>query len=239
MKMVRLMSALGVAVALSALSHAGTITGAITFEGKVPEMKPVAMDADPACAAMHKDNPPKNEILVLGDGQTMANVLVEVTKGAPQKDYPAPTEPIVLTQKGCMYSPRVFVIRPGQTLKVMNPDGILHNVNGMPAVNTPFNRAMPKNLTEMEVTFDKSEPPFQIRCDIHAWMRSYCAVLNHSFYSVTAKDGVYKIEGLEPGEYEIQAWHERLGTQTAKVTIPATGDATQNFTFAPPTKKER
>ena len=38
----------GVAVAAS------TVTGTVTFAGKPPALKPLAMDADPACAKMHK-----------------------------------------------------------------------------------------------------------------------------------------------------------------------------------------
>ena len=32
---------------------ASSITGTITFDGKVPNLKPLAMDADPACAKKH------------------------------------------------------------------------------------------------------------------------------------------------------------------------------------------
>ena len=32
---------------------AASITGTITFDGKVPNLKPLAMDADPACAKKH------------------------------------------------------------------------------------------------------------------------------------------------------------------------------------------
>ena len=74
---------LGFCLSLSA--GAGTITGTIKFEGEPPVMKELPVTADPACAAMHKDSPIVNEALVLGDGQTMANVLVVVTKGVPEK----------------------------------------------------------------------------------------------------------------------------------------------------------
>ena len=36
---------------------------------------------------------------------------------------------------------------------------------------------------------------------------------------MTAADGKFTISGLDPGTYEITAWHERLGTQTASVTV--------------------
>jgi hypothetical protein len=54
---------------------------------------------------------------------------------------------------------------------------------------------------------------------------------------VTSTDGKFTISGLDPGTYEITAWHERLGTQTASVTVAASGTKTQDFKFATPAAK--
>ncbi|MBI2422336.1 MAG: hypothetical protein HYV27_05855 [Candidatus Hydrogenedentes bacterium] len=227
-----LAAALASVTMLSGLAHAGAITGKIVFEGEAPPMKPVNTEgADPVCAAMHKDEPLLNEVLVLGEGQTMANVFVHVTGGLAAKDYPMPAEAFPVTQKGCRYDPHVFAVRTGQTVKILNPDGTLHNVNGMPEKNPPFNKGMPKNVTEMDVVFTIPEMMFPMRCDVHPWMRAYCAVMDHPFYTITQKDGIFKIDGLDAGEYEIAAWHERLGEQKAKVTVAADGSVEQNFTF--------
>jgi hypothetical protein len=65
-------------------------------------------------------------------------------------------------------------------------------------------------------------------------MRSYANVVTHPFFSVTKDDGTFEIKGLAPGTYTIEAWHERLGTQTQSVTISAgTPAVTAAFTFAP------
>ena len=220
------------ALSLPGFAWAGSVTGKVAFEGQAPEMKPVSLSADAACAAMHKDKPVLSEVLVLGEGQAMANVMVAVTGGIPQKEFPQPTEPVVLSQKGCRYEPHVFGIRVGQTLKVLNPDGILHNVHSTPKTNTALNKAMPKDMTEIETRFDKPEELFPFKCDIHPWMQAYCAVFAHPFFSVTASDGKFEISGLDPGEYEITAWHERLGAKKAKVTVAADGAATLDFVFS-------
>lgn len=228
--------AVAVALVLCAAANAGSITGTIKFEGEPIPMKPWDTSAVPECHAMHKDKPIMHEELVLGPGQTIANIYVEVTKGVPQKDYPVPTEPVVLTQEGCRYSPRMIAVRVGQPLKVLNPDGILHNVNYLPKINTPQNFAMPANMKEKDLKFDKPEPPFMFKCDIHAWMGAYCAVVSHPFFAVTKEDGVYKIDNLPPGEYEVTAYHERLPKQVATVKV-ADGAVTQDFKFSRPAKK--
>ena len=46
---------------------------------------------------------------------------------------------------------------------------------------------------------------------------------------MTEKNGVYEINDLAPGTYTIEAWHEKLGTRTAKITIA--GDETKNIDF--------
>ena len=60
------------------------------------------------------------------------------------------------------------------------------------------------------------------------------AVISHPYFSVTATDGVYKIENVPPGEYEITAWHEKLKTQTATVKVDESGTATQDFAYSRP-----
>jgi hypothetical protein len=113
----------GVAVAAS------SITGTVTFDGKVPPLKPLAMDADPACAKQHS-KPVPSEMLVLGSGNSMGNIMVWVSKGLPAgKTYPAPKTPVVMDQKGCVYVPHVLGIQVGQPFRILNSDGILHNVH--------------------------------------------------------------------------------------------------------------
>jgi plastocyanin len=216
---------------------ASTITGTVTFDGKVPALKPLAMEADPACLKMHP-KPAANEMLVLGNGNTMGNVLVWVSKGLPSgKTWPAPKTPVTLDQKGCQYIPHVQGIMVGQTYRILNSDGILHNVHALPKINKQFNRAMPATLKEATATFDKEEAVFQIKCDVHPWMNAWVGAFTHPFFSATSTDGKFTISGLDPGTYVITAWHERLGTQTATVTVAANETKSQNFKFGMPAAK--
>lgn len=208
-----------------------TISGTVTFQGKIPKLGKIKMDADPGCLIKHSETV-YSQALVLGKNNTMANIFVRVKSGLSNKKFDPPKEPVVLDQRGCMYSPHVFGIMVGQTLKVLNSDGILHNIHPLPKKNRPFNAAMPKTVKEIERSFKKvEEDKFTIKCDVHPWMNAYAAVMSHPFFSVTGKDGKYTITGLDPGTYEIEAWHEKLGTQTLKITVKAGETASLNFTF--------
>ena len=216
-------------------ARAANITGTVTYDGKVPNLRPLAMDADPVCASKHKE-PVPNQMLELGkSGNTMGNILVRVASGLPAgKTYPPPKDPVVMDQNGCIYQPHVFVIQQGQTWKVLNSDGVLHNVHALPKVNGQFNMAMPPTRKEAEHVFDKPEDPFTIKCDVHPWMTAYTMVSTNPFYSVTKEDGKFTISNLPAGTYEIEAWHEKLGKKTEKITVGESDNKTVDFKFTAP-----
>ena len=219
-------------------SHAASLTGKITYDGKIPKFKAIKMGADPVCLAKHPGEV-FPQTLILGDAETktMGNVLVRVISDLPNKNYPTPTEPLVLTQAGCMYDPHVIAVMAGQPIKILNPDGTLHNVHALPNINDEFNLAMPAFRKETTKTFDKVEViPFPIKCDVHPWMGAWVSVMDHPFFHVTQPDGQYTIDDLPAGTYEVEAWHEKLPAQKITITL-AEGETKEiNFIFSKPSK---
>ena len=220
-------------LAFSATTVAGTITGTVKFDGTAPKLPRLKMDADPGCAKKHS-GPVISEMLVLGDGNTMANIFIRV-KDVPG-NHSAPSEPTVMDQNGCMYVPHVMGVMVGQKFLIKNSDGLLHNVHSLAKINRGFNRAMPGAVKEAEFTFDKKEVMFKIKCDVHPWMNAYVGVMTHPFYDVTGKDGKFEIKGIPAGTYEVEAWHEKLGTQTASVTVGDSDTKTLDFSMSVPKK---
>ena len=226
-------SLIAIAFFCSHLMAGGSITGTITYEGKIPKLKKFDMAIEPICVQKHETDPVRftgrSEALVLGESNTLGNIFVQVIAGLPEKEYSTPETPVVLDQNGCTYSPHVLALMVGQPLKFLNSDGVLHNLHTLPEENDEFNVTMPKFLKETIRTFEYAEGMFPIKCDVHPWMGGFVAVLDHPFFAVTQKDGVYKIEGLDPGDYEIEFWHEKLGIRNASVSVK--GDETQTFDF--------
>ena len=219
-------------------SFAGDIHGKITFDGKAPKMKSLRMDADPVCVA-NNEVAPRKEWLILDENNGLKNVLVFVKEspsgGSLEGDLNLVEKHAVIDQNGCVYVPHVLGVMVGQKLDILNSDGTLHNIHALPKVNKEFNKAMPRSKKQMTVQFDKSEAPFKVKCDVHPWMGAFIGVFDHPYFAVTGDDGSYVISGLEPGDYVIEAWHEKLGSQTANVTV---GDSAANFTFKKPSKKK-
>jgi hypothetical protein len=214
-----------------AAAQDGTITGKITLDGTPPAPVKLKMDADPVCAEAHASAPATAEEIVTGSGGTLQNVFVYVKDGLGDKKFPAPTDPVVMEQKGCQYHPHVFGVQVGQPLKILNDDGTLHNIHGMPKNSAQFNFAMPKFVKQKETTFTAPEVMVAIKCDVHPWMSGYAGVVPHPFFAVSGADGTYTIKGLPPGDYTIEAWQEKLGTQTQKVTVGAKESKTADFKF--------
>jgi plastocyanin len=221
----------GPAVASPGPQGSATISGTVRYEGEVPPARSVKMDADPGCAKKH-DSPPPSEMLVLGEGGTMGNVFVHIKGGLPGGSYPAPATPAVIDQDGCRYAPHVLGVMQGQTVKILNSDSLLHNVHALPKVNKAFNMAMPGTRTEAEVAFDQAEEMFKIKCDVHPWMGAYVQVMSHPFFAVTADDGRFEIANLPGGSYEVEVWHERLGTQTATAEVADGQSVEIDFTMS-------
>ena len=67
-----------------------------------------------------------------------------------------------------------------------------------------------------------------VKCDLHSWMQGWLGVLAHPFFDVSKPDGTFTLKNVPPGNYLIEAWHERLGAVTQTVTV---GDAPQEISF--------
>lgn len=209
------------------------IKGKVVFDGDAPKPKPLAIGGDQHCIAEHpKPVPDQGTIVYKSDGNSVPYVFVYVKKGVKGK-YDAPKEPVVLDQKGCMYHPHVFGMVAGQPIQIKNSDPTNHNVHSLAAKNPTFNFAqaqqgMVKDLVGKD-TFNKEEIMVKIKCDVHAWMSTYCGVLTHPFFDVTksheddggdkAARGAFELTGLPSGEYEVATWHETFGELTQKVTV--------------------
>ena len=216
-----------VAVAAATDNNDASITGTVTFKGDAPEMAVLDMAADPVCEGKNQEEPKRRQVLVLGDDQGIANVLVQIKGDLPAMEHEASAATVEFNQGGCQYTPHVFALRAGETLKILNPDGTLHNVHAFSKVNAEFNEAMPKFRTELEKVFDKAEPtPFAVKCDVHPWMNAWAAVFDHPYFAVTGSDGSFTIGNLPAGTYELEIWHERLPAQTVTVTVAAGEKAT-------------
>ena len=211
---------------------AATVTATVRFEGPIPEPEMFRLDGDPKCVTENGAKERAHESLVVGENRALQNVFVYVKDGIGVHGSPIPTEPVVLDQDKCRYTPRVQGVRVGQPLEIRNSDPLLHNVRSNAAVNQPFNKSTPVEGAKFTHTFATREVMVPFKCDVHAWMTAYVGVVEHPYFGTTAPDGRVVLANLPPGTYTIEAWHETLGTKTEQVTVAAKESKDVAFSFA-------
>jgi len=210
---------------------AATVSGKVIFEGDPPKAQRLNMGADDECKAMHSE-PILSEAVVVSEDGMLANVLVWIKSGLEGKTFETLSSKVNLDQIGCIYKPHVAAVQVGQTLSVTNSDPTLHNVHPLPRKNAEWNKSQAAGAGAIEESFSKEELMIPIKCNIHPWMRSYVSVISHPFFAVTGADGSFELKGLPPGEYTVEAVHERLGSQEMKVTVGEGAAETVEFKFS-------
>jgi hypothetical protein len=209
-----------------------SISGRVLFAGVRPAPRPIDLRACPQCVdATH--GPLFDDSLVVGEDGALQNVVVSISGGLPEREqYLAPSTPVMLDQVGCMFHPHVVAAMIGQSVIVRNSDPFMHTVHSTDADESPvFNFAQPtigeRTLQPLQVV-----ETFRVKCDLHPWMSAWIRTFNHPYFSVTTENGEFAIRNLPPGRYRLKAWHESLGIIEKDVSVPATGTAKVDFTFA-------
>jgi hypothetical protein len=201
----------------------------VLLSGSPPAPAKVQTAADPYCAKVHQAEPLLSQTVEVGSDGALIDSLVFVKDGV-TGTYAVPQTPVTLDQKGCVYIPHVIGMRAGQPLQILNSDPTLHNIHPLPVINAGFNIGMPVQGMKQTRVFQKAEPVFHVKCDVHSWMSSYIATFTHPFFGVSNGQGIVELNSLPAGTFQIQAWHEKYGLQTQSVSLAA--GETKQITFS-------
>jgi plastocyanin len=215
----------GAAAAAPATSDKGEVKGTVVVTGKIPAMEDLKRNSDAFCAKKQM----KDESVVAGKKGELANVLVHVN-GLPAT--PPPSDKVTLSQEDCMYRPRVLGVVDGQKLEIKNGDPVLHNVHTYEGARTLFNVAQVPGTPNIEKTFTQNGTMLKFKCDIHQWMTGFIWVQNNPYFAVSDKDGKFEIKDVPVGTWDVEAWHERFGTRSGKITVAKGKPAELKFEFS-------
>jgi len=197
----------------------GSISGEVKFTGAAPAPKVVKVNKDNEVCGQEK----KIVEVAVGPGGGLGETLVSVAaKGA----KPTPAKPAVLDQKGCEFHPDIVVMAPGE-IKILNSDGVLHNIHTFSTANPPINKAQPKFKKEMVEKLEKPEL-VKVQCDAHSWMHGWIFVTENPT-AVTDGNGAFKLENVPPGKHKVEVVHPVLGKQTKEVEVKAGQDTKVAF----------
>ncbi|MCA9323026.1 MAG: carboxypeptidase regulatory-like domain-containing protein [Planctomycetes bacterium] len=198
------------------VANSGQIKGQIKYKGTPRKPAAIDMSKDKWCSDTHSAS---YEDLLVSDGGGLENVVVYVSKGFNDIDFDAPTEPVLLDQRGCVYIPHVVCGVVGQDIKIRNSDDTSHNYNFTSRKNPAVNKTQPTPSTNTESLFEKSDMSGNFQCDIHGWMKAPVRVFSHPYFAVTDAEGNFEIKNLPAGSYQVSFLHERENLTSAAQTV--------------------
>lgn len=197
------------------VKEGGVITGVVRYSGAVPPPRKIQIVKDhQTCGNAPSEEQP---IKVGADGRVAEAIvfLADIRQGKPfEQNTPAPR----INQKSCRFEPHVQAVRAGTPIEIINSDPVAHNIKADQRIYTLFNVLQPQQNMKSTQKFDKPGL-VDLKCNVHDWMRGFVYVFLHPYYSVTTADGVFKLENVPPGKYELIVWQEHLGEQSYPVEV--------------------
>ena len=197
---------------------AGTVKGKIVCEGEAPSPKEIAVKGKPECAALHAGGKIASEELLVQDGK-LQNAFVYVKSGLEEYRFEMPAAPVQVSNLKCVYTPHVLGAQVNQPVMFLNEDPTLHNIHSYSKASPSFNIGLPFQGIKQTKKFSAPEVMVALKCDVHPWMIGYIGILPHPYFSVTDAEGNFELKNLPAGEYTIEVWHEKCGTQSQTVGI--------------------
>jgi plastocyanin len=192
------------------------------------------MSGEAACHRTGGDPPLTEDLIVNADG-TLRNVWVRVVAGLGGRDFAPPAVAAEVDQEGCLFAPHVLMARTGQPILFRNSDPVLHKINTLARLNRGFNLSLPAPGMSVTRSFTKAEA-VRIKCDVHTWMAAWIVVHDNPFQALTGDGGTFELTGLPEGAYEIEAWHEMLGTARQMVNVTEGERRDVEFSFSRPAR---
>lgn len=156
---------------------------------------------------------------------------IAVLTGVPE-NMVTPRRPrrLVLDNRDCRFSPHAAVLTVGDTIVAANSDPLLHTVHFYGPLEA--NVALPFQGLRVERTVERPGLII-VKCDVHGWMQAFVRVDPHPYHAVTDRDGRFRIEGIPPGEYELEIWHEKVGATRRSVVVRSGEETPVEVELAP------
>jgi hypothetical protein len=196
---------------IAASASAADLTGRVVLVGAPPLETRIDLTRYPVLAQKHPDG------LMTRRYQTdvtggLQGVLVYLKGDLQLTDAKPPETPLVLDHQDGWFAPHVMGLQVGQELQLLYPKGavIQADCKDQPGFMLAFNNAR---------SFSKPEVGIRMKCHCHPFNFGYVGVFDHPFFAVTDAKGNYRISGVPPGRYTVEAWHPKAGTSSSEVAL--------------------
>jgi len=125
------------------------------------------------------------------------------------------------------FIPHVLPILLGTTVRILNSDPVMHNVYTPSNAGDHFNLGTWAKGQAKTYTF-KQLGEVRLLCNVHPAMEAWILVLPNPHFTSTGPDHVYTLRDVQPGDYELRVWHEKVKFAPIQVHVPAMGEVVVN-----------
>ncbi len=229
---------------------AGSISGTVSLKGAAmaPIMEDLSKGKNVEFCSKHPEakGTIRPRVKVAAAGGKLKDAVVFIENIMTGKKWDA--GPIAFDFKTCDIFPKVSIVRKtpkgmktGLVTVTNQDEEVLHNPHGYSVAGasrkTLFNKPLPSKGSVADVTKtmkrfkQKKDKHFFLQCDQHNYMEADGRIVWNPYFSISAADGSFKIDGVPDGSYKVTAWHPYVGEMSADVKV-AGGEAKADFTLA-------
>jgi len=242
------------------VKQGGTIEGRVTLNGAIPEPKGFNLVTFPDPTYCGRISNGKGWRLlhdfVVGRDRGLKDTIVLLEGVGAGKPFELSVP--LIEARDCMFNPFVTIVRNGHAVEVVNMDPVMHDIQGYETspeagarvlFNTPLvmnhehrrgdilathNHAPGKSMVG-PLYLNKGRRTFYMQCGFHAYMESWAMTVNNPYYAVTDESGMFRIENIPPGTYQMVVWHPQSGPGLTKtVTVAPDGHIVEDFAIPAP-----
>lgn len=162
------------------------------------------------------------------DTNELRNVVIYLDSAAtlPRPAATAQDRPTMKQQNGA-FAPHVLPVLQGARVEFPNGDPVFHNVFSLSRLRS-FDLGRYPQGASRGVSFDKPGI-VQVFCHIHSDMSAVVLVLPNPFFTTPGDAGRFSIPNVPPGDYQVVAWHERVGRVVRRVQVVPGHTVTVDF----------
>lgn len=200
-------------------------------DGNSSDLEESSAEANPTESPDFSEAPIQFRGRVLdADGKGLApseNPLVVIASRASESDQSYSTTlqdggelpPLAISRPEAVGAAPTFVLSsPGRVVRFENHDEICHNFFSTSDANA-FDLGVLDPASTRSLAFEHPGS-VQVYCSLHPGKQMSLMILPSPHYAMVEADGSFSIEGLQPGEYFIEAWGEGLRSRRVQVEIP-------------------
>ncbi len=219
------------------VKNGGTIQGKAFLTGNMPPPRVYHLILFPnidMCSEVDTDDE-LNRVLLdfkISEDNGLKDVMILLEKVEAGK--PFNKKPLLIDAINCKFLPDVNAVRQGEVFKVNNKDAVMHNSQvyqkerGKIILNIPIPA---EEVSDGAVHFQKNYKIYQMICGMHEFMQTWGYRVQNPYYSITGREGSFKIDNIPPGDYILHAWHYLMDTQTRKIHLTENSVIDLKFEF--------